>query len=300
MTQPPGQQPGQPQSRPWQGGGGFGAPHGSYGAPQGPYAAPQGPYGAARPTADNPYAQPPQPGHPVQPAQHIPQYGGGYPPPPPPPPKRKTGLIVGAAVLAMAAVAGGVWLAVGQGDDESKKPEAKPSGSATADAEPRESPAPSPEESDDTDEDPYADPDDTEESEEPSGGPTGTTLVGFWRSEKPGGGILGLRESPDTTKPKKASVSLLDGGRCSGLRRVVEPGRTYRIGLICERDNKEIFGDLVFPGGDTLTVTWDKGKSGKETYKRFLDWSEDGAGDGGTDGSGGGGDTGVEGVAHTR
>ncbi|QIB45530.1 hypothetical protein [Streptomyces aureoverticillatus] len=216
-------------------------------------------------------------------------------------------------MLAMAVVAGGVWFAVGQGDDdESKKPEAKPSGTATADTEPRETPTPGPETSDDPDDpddNPYADPDDgTEESEEPSGGgPTSTTLVGFWRSEKPGGGILGLRDSPDSTKPKKASVSLLDGGRCTGLRRVIEPGRSYRIGLLCERDKKEIYGDLIFPGGNTLTVTWDKGRTGKETYKRFLDWSEDGAGSGGTDGSGGGtgggtggGDTGVEGVAHTR
>ncbi|WJV48429.1 hypothetical protein [Streptomyces flavofungini] len=326
MTQPPGQQPGQPQSQhqPWQGGG-FGPPPGASPGAQGPYAPPpQGPYGAQQPAADNPYAQPgpqsqadpyAQPGGPQPYAQPNaqPPYGG-YPPQFPAPdgggPKRKRWLAVTAAVVALAVVGGGVWFAVGKGDDdgESKKPAAKASGSAGA--EPRPSETPSAKESDGTGEsdDPYADPDseesEDEEEDEPRGGPTGTTIVGFWRSEKPGGGILGLRDAPDSTRPKKASVSLFEGGRCSGLRRVVEPGRSYRIGLLCERGKKEIFGDLVFAGGDTLTVTWDKGKSGTETYKRFLDWSEDGAGGGGDSGSGGsgsggsgaGGGTGVEGV----
>ncbi|MFH9067870.1 hypothetical protein [Streptomyces alboflavus] len=293
MTQPPGQQPGQPQSQSWQGGG-FGPPP----AAQGPYALPpQGSYGAQQPSADNPYAQPG-----AQPYTHPnaqPPYGG-YPPQFPTPdgggPKSRRWLAVTAAVAALAVIGGGVWFAVGKGDDDgqSKKPAAE--AGRTASAEPRPSETPSAEESDGAGEsgDPYADPDDGESEDEPGGGPTGTTLVGFWRSEKPGGGILGLRDIPDTTQPKKASVSLLDGGRCSGLRRVIEPGRSYRIGLLCERDSKEIFGDLIFAGGDTLTVTWDKGRSGKETYKRFLDWSEDGAGSGGADG--GDGDAGSEGI----
>ncbi|GHC44638.1 hypothetical protein [Streptomyces flavofungini] len=307
MTQPPGQQPGQPQS--WQGGG-FGPPP----AAQGPYAPPRlRPYGAQQPSADNPYAQPgsqpnAQPGGQpnaqpyaepgAQPYAHPnpqPPYGG-YPPQFPTlgdgGPKPKRWLAVTAAVAALAVIGGGVWFAVGKGDDgESKKPAAKAGG--TADAEPRPSGTPSAEESDGAGEsdDPYADPDSGESEDEPGGGPTGTTLVGFWRSEKPGGGILGLRDSPDTTKPKKASVSLLDDGRCTGLRRVIEAGRSYRIGLLCERDKKEIYGNLVFSGGDTLTVTWDQGRTGKETYKRFLDWSEDGAGggDAGSGGSGSGG-----------
>lgn len=311
MTQPPGRQPGQPQSQSWQGGG-FGPPPGA----RGPYAPPpQGSYGAQRPSADNPYAQPGGQPH-AQPyaepgAQpHAQPYAdpgaqshthpnppppyGGYPPQFPTPgdggPKPKRWLAVTAAVAALAVIGGGVWFAVGKGDDdgESKQPAAK--GSRSAGAEPRPSETPGAEEPDGAGEsdDPYAGPDSGESEDEPGGGPTGTTLVGFWRSEKPGGGILGLRDSPDTTKPKKASVSLLDGGRCTGLRRVIEAGRSYRIGLLCERDKKEIYGNLVFSGGDTLTVTWDQGRTGKETYKRFLDWSEDGAGGGGG-GSGGSG-----------
>ncbi|ARX83820.1 hypothetical protein SMD44_03249 [Streptomyces alboflavus] len=298
MTQPPGQRPGQPQSQPWQGGG-FGPPPGPAPGTQGTYAPPpQGSCGAQQPAADNPYAQPGR-----QPATHPnaqPSHGG-YPPHSPQfptpdsgGPKRGRWLVVTAAVVALAVVGVGVWFAVGKGDDdgESKTPAAKASRSAGA--EPRPSETPSAQESDDAGEsdDPYADPDAGEDEDEPGGGPTGTTLVGLWRSEKPGGGILGLRDSPDTTKPKRASVSLLDEGRCSGLRRVIEPGRSYRIGLLCERDKKEIFGDLIFPGGDTLTVTWDKGRSGTETYKRFMDWSEDGTGAG----PGTGGDPGSEGV----
>lgn len=296
MTQPPGQQPGQPQS--WQGGG-FGPPP----AAHGPYAPPsQGPYGTQQPSADNPYARTGGP-QPYSLPNSQPPYRGYGPQLPTPDgggPQRRRWLVVTAAVVALAVVGGGIWFAVGKGDDDGdpKKPAAE--ADRAAGAEPRPSETPSAEESDGTEEsggtgesdDPYADPDSGEDEDEPGDGPTGTTLVGLWRSEKPGGGILGLRDSPDTTMPKKASVSLLDDGRCSGLRRVVEPGRSYRIGLLCERDNEEIFGDLVFAGGDTLTVTWDKGRSGRETYKRFMDWSEDGAGGG----PGTGGDPGSEGV----
>lgn len=287
-------------TQPWQGGG-FGPPPDA----RGPYAPPpQGAYDTQRPSADNPYAQPqadayaqPQADPYAQPNAQPPY--GGYPPQYPTPdgggPKRRGWLVVTAAVAALAVIGGGVWFAVGKGDGDGEPKQPAAEADRSAGAEPRPSETPRAEESDGAGEsdDPYADPDSGEGEDEPGGGPTGTTLVGFWRSEKPGGGILGLRDSPDTTKPKKASVSLLDDGRCTGLRRVIEAGRSYRIGLLCERDKKEIYGNLVFSGGDTLTVTWDQGRTGKETYKRFLDWSEDGAGGGGDSGSGGSGSGGA-------
>ncbi|MGA4841626.1 hypothetical protein [Streptomyces sp. G45] len=283
MTQPPQQWPG----------GGFGPPQPPYGSARGPYGSPPGQPGHQGPVADNPYAGP------------VP-YGGGHPSPPGGGGggrRRRTGLIAGAAALALAVVAGGVWLAVGR-DDDGAEPEAGPtprqSASAGADT-------PSPDEAEDPQgsedpEDPEASdsPEESPTPDEPDSGPTGTTLVGLWRSEEPGGGLLGLRDSPDTAKPRKISVSLLDDGRCTGVRRVIEPGRSYRIGLLCERTKKEIYGDLIFPGGDTLTITWDRGRSGKDTYKRFADWPQDGRDTGGSGGSGGTSDSedteGVEGV----
>ncbi|MCH0542000.1 hypothetical protein I3F58_21020 [Streptomyces sp. MUM 203J] len=162
----------------------------------------------------------------------------------------------------------------GPGGDDSKKPAAKNSASVGPDTDPTTSPSATEPDG------PYGtpEPEETEETE-PGSGPTGTTIVGFWRSEsEPSGGILGLRESPDSKKPTETSVSLLDGGRCNGLRSVVEAGRSYRIGMLCE-DKKELYGTLVFTGGDTLTITWDKGRNGTETFKRFLDYPEKSPGD---------------------
>ncbi|MFP3992109.1 hypothetical protein U9R90_32485, partial [Streptomyces sp. E11-3] len=195
----------------------------------------------------------------------------------PPGTKRRTGFVIGAAALAMLVIGGGVWFTVGPGDDGSESPVAQDSQSPSPSTTP--SPSLSVPETDPEDDDPYGDDPDDEpsdgatEDDKPRPGVTGTTIVGFWRSET-GSGILGLRESPDSKTPKKVSVSLLADGRCSGLRKVVEPGRSYRVGLICEKDKKEIFGNLVFTGGDTLTITWDKGKTGTETFRRFLDYPE--------------------------
>ncbi|WP_156726687.1 hypothetical protein [Streptomyces apocyni] len=272
MTQPP--------EQPSSGGGGFGPPPGPYGTPG------QG-YGQQQPYGQQPYGP-----------QQPPPYGT-YPPTPPPPygssgspgNGRKTGLVIGVAALALLAVlviGGGVWFAVGPGDDGSGKSVAESSESPT----PRTTPSPSLSvpEPDPEDDDPYGDePDDgATQDDKPRPGITGTTLVGFWRSDT-GSGILGLRASPDSEKPTQPSVSLLAGGRCTGLRKVIEPGRSYRIGLICEKDKKEMYGNLVFTGGDTLTVTWEKGKTGTETFSRFLDYPEpsNSPGNGGTGGSAG-------------
>ncbi|MEV6262152.1 hypothetical protein AB0M42_15565 [Streptomyces sp. NPDC051784] len=114
-----------PQGQP----GPYGQQPGPYGQQPGPYGQPpQGPpqgqpgygYPQQAPQGVPPQQQPPQPGYgyPQQPGPYgqqppTPPYGGpqGYPgmPPQPGAPKKKTGLIIGAAVVALAVVAGGVY-----------------------------------------------------------------------------------------------------------------------------------------------------------------------------------------------
>ncbi|MGA6169826.1 hypothetical protein ACPEIF_06125 [Streptomyces sp. NPDC012600] len=113
---PYGQQPG-PYGAPPQGPPGYGYPQqpGPYGAQPGPYGAPpQGPPGYGYPQAQQPgpYGQQPP----------APPYGGqpGYGMPPQPP-KKKTGLIVGAAVVALAVVATGVYFLTSGSDEASNK-----------------------------------------------------------------------------------------------------------------------------------------------------------------------------------
>ncbi|MDQ0796382.1 hypothetical protein [Streptomyces sp. B1I3] len=112
-----------PQGQP----GPYGQQPGPYGGPppQGPpQGAPQGQpgygYPQQAPQGVPPQQQPPQPGYgyPQQPGPYgqqppTPPYGGQQPyggmPPQPGAPKKKTGLIIGAAVVALAVVAGGVY-----------------------------------------------------------------------------------------------------------------------------------------------------------------------------------------------
>ncbi|MFG2922193.1 hypothetical protein ACGFYA_11815 [Streptomyces sp. NPDC048305] len=116
----------QPQGQP----GPYGQQPGPYGQQPGPYGQPpQGPpqgqpgygYPQQAPQGVPPQQQPPQPGYGYPQGQQpgpygqqpsTPPYGGpqGYPGmPPQPAPKKKTGLIIGAAVVALAVVAGGVY-----------------------------------------------------------------------------------------------------------------------------------------------------------------------------------------------
>ncbi|MFJ8868629.1 hypothetical protein ACIRD6_23035 [Streptomyces sp. NPDC102473] len=119
---------------------------GPYGQQPGPYGQQPGPYGGPPPQPPQgqpgygypqqapqgvpPQQQPPQPGYgyPQQPGPYgqqppTPPYGGqqAYPgmPPQPGAPKKKTGLIIGAAVVALAVVAGGVYFLTSGGSSNS-------------------------------------------------------------------------------------------------------------------------------------------------------------------------------------
>ncbi|MFF3457924.1 hypothetical protein ACFYXH_27090 [Streptomyces sp. NPDC002730] len=177
-------------------------------------------------------------------------------------------MIVAAAVVAVAVVGGVVWFATsGGGDDD--KPSANGSSQAGA------SPSVSVPESEDPAVEPSATP--SEEESDIGAKPTGTGMEGMWRSDS-GGGVLGLKESVDTEKPDKVSVILVSGGlQCRGIRKVEEPEKKYQIALLCERDGKPVknedrAGDLTYGGGDSVSVSWFKGKSGTETFTRYGDW----------------------------
>ncbi|NED10551.1 PQQ-binding-like beta-propeller repeat protein, partial [Streptomyces sp. SID9124] len=122
------QQPG-PYDKPQQPGP-YGQQPGPYGQqPQqpGPYGQPQaGPYG--QPQQPGPYNQQPQAGYGFPPQQYP---GAPVPPGPGGPSKRKPALIIGAAVVALALIGGGVWLATSGGDDGDDKPVAKKSEQVT-------------------------------------------------------------------------------------------------------------------------------------------------------------------------
>ncbi|MFJ9905061.1 PQQ-binding-like beta-propeller repeat protein [Streptomyces sp. NPDC101152] len=128
MAQPPGQPPqggfGPPQDQPPQGA--FGAPP----PPLGPPAAPQPGYGypQAPHQQPGPYAQPGPYGRPPQPGPYGRQPGYGHPPQPQypggpgrTPLKSRTGLVIAAAVAALAVVGGTVYAVTGGGSD-GKKP----------------------------------------------------------------------------------------------------------------------------------------------------------------------------------
>ncbi|MFJ8883949.1 hypothetical protein ACIRJR_11110 [Streptomyces sp. NPDC102402] len=140
---PYGQQPPQGQPGPYgQQPGPYGQQPGPYGQQPGPYGGqpPQGPpqgqpgygYPQQAPQGVPPQQQPPQPGYGYPQGQQpgpygqqppTPPYGGqqAYPgmPPQPGAPKKKTGLIIGAAVVALAVVAGGVYFLTSGGSGNS-------------------------------------------------------------------------------------------------------------------------------------------------------------------------------------
>ncbi|WP_236246133.1 hypothetical protein [Streptomyces sp. CC210A] len=219
---------------------------------------------------------PPQSPHPPSP------YGGYTTPPPPPPPapgrgSRRTALIVTAALVAAALAAGGVWFATGDEQDAgravataSDSPSAGASSPHTPGGEPSHAPEPSATPSATDPGEPGADP-----AADPQ--PTGTTLVGLWRSTSRGG-FLVINESEDTDNPTRYSLALVSGGlECKGVRKVEEPGVRYQIALLCSERGGERLpdrdrgGDLVFSGGDMLAVTWHTGKDGTETFERHSD-----------------------------
>ncbi|MFI8433698.1 hypothetical protein ACIGJO_08105 [Streptomyces sp. NPDC079020] len=306
MSQPPSEQPQpqpqpypqqQPQSQPYPQQPPQSAPQ-PFGAPppppsQPPAAPPQPGYGPpqppqpAQPVADNPYAQPVQPSQPVQPYAYgqqqpaqPPQQSpyGGYPPPGQPPQvlggpggpggpgKRRTGIIVAASVVALAVVAGGVWFAVGRGsDDDGKSPVAKGSQGTSA-------PSTGPSGTTPTVQPP------PEESETPVNPlvpePTGTGLQAVWKASDSTMLALGDEYADE---PSRINAVLSDGAgfECKGRWQKDGSGDFLEVALLCEQDGKRVeskdrVGNLN-QSGDTLTVKWNKGATGSETYERFRD-----------------------------
>lgn len=262
MSQPPPWPPRQPPG---------GQPQPPYGEGQQPPSGGQPPYGPPQPGYGNPHGGQPVPDNPYA-AQQPPPPGppspyGAFPPPPqgpaaPPPPagkgKRRTGPVVGAALVALVLIGGGVWFALGTGDDDDAKgPVAKVSPSAT-------SPSPSA-----TEEAP-------EESPSPTGmpAPTGTGLQAVWRASD--STMLGLGDAY-TDEPARinAVLSTGDGLECEGRWQEDESGDFLEVALLCKKDGVRVesedrVGNLE-QSGNTLTVEWAKGDTGTETFERFRD-----------------------------
>ncbi|MFJ6883862.1 hypothetical protein ACIQRC_03370 [Streptomyces californicus] len=269
---------GGPQSGPY-----GAAQSGPYGGPQsGPYGGPQpGPYGTAQtaPHGADPQDQPPgpygSPGPPGAPGPYASPAPGGFPPPQPgpPAPRKKTGLVVVAAVLALAVVGGGIWFAVGRGNDDASDT-AKPPAPVAAPSEsgPGESPEPA---------DPTADPEDEPSASPPARSdnpfvprPTGTGLQAVWKL--PDSTMLGLGdEFADQPARINAILSFRGGLECKGRWQEDESGGFLEMALLCEEDgvrvkSKDRVGNLR-QNGDKLTVTWKKGATGTDTFERFGD-----------------------------
>ncbi|MFE6933648.1 hypothetical protein ACFVDT_16665 [Streptomyces sp. NPDC057699] len=263
--QPDGRPPAQPPAQPY-------APPPAQ-PPAQPYEPAQAgsgnPYGG-QPVADNPYAtqQHAQPQPPAQPPQPPPY--GAYPPPPQGPGtplpqgpgKRRTPLIVGAALVALVLIGGGVWFALGTGgEDDPKGPVAEGSASAS----PSVSAAPS-----GSEETP------PEESPSPSVAPTptGTGLQAVWRTS--GSTMLGLGEEYlDEPARINAVLTTADGLDCEGRWQKDESGDFLEMALLCKEDgvrvkSKDRIGNLE-QTGDTLSVEWKKGATGTETFERARD-----------------------------
>ncbi|MFJ2590366.1 hypothetical protein [Streptomyces sp. NPDC087538] len=263
MSQPPGEQP---QQQPWS------PPQQPFGTPPPPPVPPTAPpqtgYGQPQvphpgmPVAGNPYAQPGPP-YGVYPSPHGPLPGAlGQAPGPR---KRQTGLIVTAAVVALVMVAGGVWFAVGRGGDDTESPKAKASPSTSA-------PSVSP-----TDKSPIVQPP-PEESESPDNPlvpePTGTGLQAVWKASD--STMLAIGDAY-LDEPARINAILSDGSgfECKGRWQEDESGDFLEVALLCEQDgvrvaDKDRAGNLS-QNGDTLTVKWNKGATGSESFERFRD-----------------------------
>lgn len=250
------------------------APHGAgpQDQPPGAYANP-GPYGSPGPHGNpGPYGTP---GPPRPPGPYASPAPGGFPPPQPgpPAPRKKAGLVVVAAVLALAVVGGGIWFAVGRGSDEGSDT-AKPPAPVAAPSEsgPGESPEPA---------DPTADPEDEPSASPPARSdnpfvprPTGTGLQAVWKL--PDSTMLGLGdEYADQPARINAILSFRGGLECKGRWQEDESGGFLEMALLCEEDgvrvtSKDRVGNLR-QNGDKLTVTWKKGATGTDTFERFGD-----------------------------
>jgi hypothetical protein len=262
MSQPPGEQPQQPWPSPQQ-------PLGAPSPPPVPPAASSQPdYGQpqvpppGRPAAGNPYAQPASP-------------YGGYPPPhgplpggpgqTPGPGKRRTGLIVTAAAVALVVVAGGVWFAVGQGGDDTEPSAGKVSPSASV-------PSASPSDPSPTAPPPLQEPEAPDDPLVPE--PTGTGLQAVWKASD--SMMLAIGEAyPD--EPARINAILSDGSglECKGRWQKDESGGFPEVALLCEQDGVRVADQdragSLSQNGDTLTVRWNKGATGSESFERFRD-----------------------------
>ncbi|WP_272922907.1 MULTISPECIES: hypothetical protein [Streptomyces] len=178
-----------------------------------------------------------------------------------------------AAVLALAVVGGGIWFAVGRGNDDGSDT-AKPPAPVAAPSEsgPGESPEPA---------DPTADPEDEPSASPPARSdnpfvprPTGTGLQAVWKL--PDSTMLGLGdEFADQPARINAILSFRGGLECKGRWQEDESGGFLEMALLCEEDgvrvkSKDRVGNLR-QIGDKLTVTWKKGATGTDTFERFGD-----------------------------
>ncbi|MEU9763698.1 hypothetical protein ACFYYY_17570 [Streptomyces sp. NPDC001834] len=177
-------------------------------------------------------------------------------------------------MVAVAVVAGGVWFAVGRGDDaptvakesqesqESQEgPSASPSGPSPGN-EQLPTVRPPSEGSQTPDRNPYV----------PE--PTGTGLQAVWKG--PDSVMLALGDAyVDEPARVNAILSDGDGFECKGRWQKDESGDFLEVALLCRQDgarveDKDRVGNLS-QNGDTLTVKWNKGATGSETFTRFRD-----------------------------
>ncbi|MFD9287328.1 hypothetical protein ACFWBV_03250 [Streptomyces sp. NPDC060030] len=231
---------------------------------QSPYVPSQAGYGnphGGQPVPDNPYATGPQ--QPQQPSPYgahplPPQYGPAGAPPPAPG-KRRTPLVVGAGLVALVLIGGGLWFALGADVDEPAAPVAKESPSVSASPDPDPGP---------TEDEPV------EPSTEPAvPTPTGTGLQAVWQVS---GSTLGLGEEHlDEPARVNAILTTTDGLDCEGRWQKDESGDFLEMALLCKEDgvrvaDKDRVGNLE-QNGNTLTVEWKKGATGTETFTRVRD-----------------------------
>ncbi|GAA3641578.1 hypothetical protein ACG5V6_00445 [Streptomyces chitinivorans] len=282
MSQPP---PGQPPHD------GFGPPQYPGGQPQQPRQPPPpppqgGPPQAPPPGYGGPAAYPqggqsgyayPQGGQPPQQPYGQPNPYAAYPPPPqgaggaPKGAKGRVALIVGGAVVALALIGGGVYLAVGDDDGEpgaAATVSPSPSASSEPSQEAEEPVEPTPEE---TAEDPL---DDYEPTDEPAGEPpAGNDFRGQWQGE--GARTLTVGKAFESGEAEgKNSVSWIEfggDGICVGIGE--NQSRGYRMALKCgEGDDEEYIAGTASKtsDGESIEIKWDDG-GGTDT----LDWIGD-------------------------
>ncbi|WP_050930763.1 hypothetical protein [Streptomyces xinghaiensis] len=181
--------------------------------------------------------------------------------------------------MALVVVVGVVWLAAGGDDDGSGDTVAAQTPSASAgetdagadptQAGPEPTPPPTPSETE-------PEPDSTGNPFVPK--PTGTGLQAVWKASD--GPMLALGDAY-TNEPRRINAIYddRDGLECKGRWQKAGAGDELVVVMLCEQDgervkSKDRHGRLS-QSGDTLTVKWDQGANGTDTFERFRDMEED-------------------------